>query len=49
LTSTIAIKDKEILNITAHIIAFPKPEIYWQFGQNWSYLNVSKGIIVYVT
>ena len=42
--STIAIKDKEILNITAHIIAFPKPEIYWQFGQNWPYLNVSKGI-----
>ena len=42
--STVAIKDKGILNITAHIIAFPKPEIYWQFGQNWSYLNVSKGI-----
>ena len=39
--STVAIKEKEILNITAHIIAFPKPEIYWQ---NWSYLNVSKGI-----
>ena len=42
--STVAIKDKGILNITAHIIAFPKPEIYWQFGQNGSYLNVSKGI-----
>jgi len=42
--STIAIKDKEILNITAQVIAFPKPEIYWQFGQNGSYLNVSKGI-----
>jgi hypothetical protein len=33
-----------MLNITAHIIAFPKPEMYWQFGQNGSYLNVSKGI-----
>jgi hypothetical protein len=42
--STVAIKEKEILNITAHIIAFPKPEMYWKFGQNGSYLNVSKGI-----
>ena len=42
--STVAIKDKEILNITAHIIAFPKPEIYWQFGQNGSYFNVSSEI-----
>jgi hypothetical protein len=42
--STVAINDKGILNITAHIIAFPKPEMYWQFGQNGSYLNVSKGI-----
>ena len=42
--STIAIKDKGILNITANIIAFPKPEIYWQFGQNGSYMNVSSGI-----
>ena len=42
--STIAIKDKGILNITAHIIAFPKPEMYWQFVQNGSYWNVSKGI-----
>jgi hypothetical protein len=42
--STVAIKDKDILNITAHIIAFPKPEIYWQFGQNGSYMNVSSGI-----
>ena len=42
--STIAITEKGILNITAHIIAFPKPEMYWQFGQNGSYLNVSKGI-----
>jgi hypothetical protein len=32
--STITIKDREMLNITAHIIAFPKPEMYWQFGQN---------------
>ena len=43
-SSTVAIKDKDILNITAHIIAFPKPEIYWQFGQNGSYHNVSSGI-----
>ena len=42
--STIVIKEKGILNITAHIIAFPKPEMYWQLGQNGSYLNVSKGI-----
>ena len=42
--STIAIKDKGMLNITAHIIAFPKPEMYWQFGQNGSYFNVSNGI-----
>ena len=42
--STIYIKDKEILNITAYIIAFPKPEMYWQFGQNGSYMNVSSGI-----
>ena len=42
--STVAIKDKGILNITAHIIAFPNPEIYWQFGQNGSYVNVSSGI-----
>ena len=42
--STIAIKDTGILNITAHMIAFPKPEMYWQFGQNGSYLNVSSGI-----
>ena len=42
--STVAIKDKEILNITAYIIAFPKPEMYWQFGQNGSYMNVSSGI-----
>jgi hypothetical protein len=34
--STVAINEKEILNITAHIIAFPKPEMYWQFGQNGS-------------
>ena len=40
----VAIKDKGILNITAHIIAFPKPEMYWQFGQNGSYVNVSSGI-----
>ena len=42
--STIAIKDKGVLNITAHIIAFPKPEMYWQFGQNGSYVNDSSGI-----
>jgi hypothetical protein len=42
--STIAIKDKGILNITAHVNAFPKPEMYWQFGQNISYCNVSSGI-----
>jgi hypothetical protein len=42
--STVAVKDKDILNITVHIIAFPKPEIYWQFGQNGSYFNVSSGI-----
>ena len=42
--STVAIKDKDILNITAHIIAFPKPGLYWQFGQNGSYMNVSNGI-----
>ena len=42
--STVAIKDSDILNITAHIIAFPKPEMYWQFGQSGSYLNVSSGI-----
>jgi hypothetical protein len=42
--STVAIKDKGILNITAHIIAFPKPEMYWQFGQSSSHLNVSSGI-----
>ena len=42
--STIAIKDEGILNITVHIIAFPKPEMYWQFGHNGSYLNVSSGI-----
>ena len=41
---TIAIQDKGMLNITAHIIAFPKPEMYWQFGQNGYYLNVSSGI-----
>jgi hypothetical protein len=33
-----------MLNITAHIIAFPKPEMYWQFGQNGLYINVSSGI-----
>jgi hypothetical protein len=33
-----------MLNITAHIIAFPKPEIYWQFGQNGLCINVSSGI-----
>ena len=42
--STIAVKDKGILNITAHMIAFPKPEMYWQFVRNGSYLNVSSGI-----
>jgi hypothetical protein len=42
--STVVIQDKGILNITAHIIAFPKPEMYWQFGQNGSYMNVSSGI-----
>ena len=42
--STVAIKDKDLLNITAHIIAFPKPEMYWQFGQNGSYVNVSSGL-----
>jgi hypothetical protein len=42
--STIAIKDKGILNITAHIIAFPKPEMYWQFRQNRSYVHVSSGM-----
>ena len=41
---TVAIKDQGILNITAHIIAFPKPDMYWQFGQNRSYVNVSSGI-----
>ena len=41
---TVAIKDQGILNITAHIIAFPKPQMYWQFGQNGSYVNVSSGI-----
>ena len=45
ISSTVAIHDQDILNITAHIIAFPKPEIYWQFGQNGSYFNVSTGII----
>jgi hypothetical protein len=40
----VAIKDKGMLNITAHIIAFPKQEIYWQFGQSGSYVNVSSGI-----
>ena len=38
--STVAMKDKDMLNITAHIIAFPKPEMYWQFG----HVNVSSGI-----
>ena len=33
-----------MLNVTAHIIAFLKPEMYWQFGQNGLYLNVSSGI-----
>jgi hypothetical protein len=33
-----------MLNVTAHIIAFPKPEMYWQFGQNGLYINVSSGI-----
>jgi hypothetical protein len=33
-----------MLNITTHIIAFPKPEMYWQFGQNGLYINVSSGI-----
>jgi hypothetical protein len=33
-----------MLNITAHIIAFPKPEMYWQFGQNGLCINVSSGI-----
>ena len=42
--STITIKDGEMLNITAHIIAFPKPEMYWQFGQNGLNINVSSGI-----
>jgi hypothetical protein len=42
--STVAIKDKDMLNITADIIAFPKPEMYWQFGQRGSYVNVSSGI-----
>ena len=42
--SMVAIKDKGMLNITAHIIAFPKQEIYWQFGQSGSYVNVSSGI-----
>ena len=42
--STVTIKDKGMLNITAHIIAFPKQEIYWQFGQSGSYVNVSSGI-----
>jgi hypothetical protein len=42
--STITIKDGEMLNVTAHIIAFPKPEMYWQFGQNGSYVNVSSGL-----
>jgi hypothetical protein len=42
--STITIKDGEMLNITAHIIAFPKPEMYWQFGQNGLCINVSSGI-----
>jgi hypothetical protein len=41
---TITIKDGEMLNITAHIIAFPKPEMYWQFGQNGLCINVSSGI-----
>jgi hypothetical protein len=40
----ITIKDGEMLNVTAHIIAFPKPEMYWQFGQNGLYINVSNGI-----
>jgi hypothetical protein len=42
--STITIKDGEMLNITAHIIAFPKPEMYWQFGQNGLCINVSSRI-----
>jgi hypothetical protein len=42
--STVTIKDKGMLNITAHIIAFPKPEMYWQFDQRGSYVNVSSGI-----
>jgi hypothetical protein len=42
--STVVVKDNGILNITAHIIAFPKPEMYWQFDQNGSYFNVSSGI-----
>jgi hypothetical protein len=33
-----------MLNVTAHIIAFPKPEIYWQLGQNGLCINVSSGI-----
>jgi hypothetical protein len=33
-----------MLNITAHIIAFPKPEMYWQLGQNGLYINISIGI-----
>ena len=33
-----------MLNITAHIIAFPEPDMYWQFGQNGLYINVSSGI-----
>ena len=40
----VAIKYKGMLNITTHIIAFPKPKMYWQFGQSGSYVNVSKGI-----
>ena len=42
--STVTIKDKGMLNITAHIIAFPKPDMYWQFRQNRSYVHVSSGI-----
>lgn len=41
MSTLIAVKDQEPLNITAPIIAFPEPFIYWTFVNNISLVNVT--------
>ncbi|CAG2223726.1 unnamed protein product [Mytilus edulis] len=40
-STLIAVKDQEPLNITVPLIAFPKPYIYWLFDNNNSSVNVT--------